>query len=293
MPRGSRRQSARSTMTRSLPEKTLEHWCSIHLTYRYRAKLLMWWPTMREDIAVRALRGVWGKQFWLELKTTEWNASARRHDLEINLGQLKAYGNHATPDYYVFPTPPWNGVLGDRASRKWLKVERERLAYETHSDAQWFTQWTHVVPGAVLRRNLRKELRSVKAGVKTPLRIAEIKGGVLQPIGPALVGAPTLPWRSFWAYMDACGDDVWTSEFIVPRGTVRSRTAGIPRNQLVAALRLAREEKRTPAPDETGDFFSPTADLFQRNMNTVVPEDFDWDGPTRTLATITHEALRG
>jgi hypothetical protein len=37
----------------SVPEKTLEHWSSQYVMYRYQAKAALWWPTSREDIDVR------------------------------------------------------------------------------------------------------------------------------------------------------------------------------------------------------------------------------------------------
>ena len=72
-------------MTRSLPEKTFEHWCSIHLSYRYRAKLRMWWPTHGADIQISGPTVLLGKRFWLELKTTEWDNNAGRHLLQVDL----------------------------------------------------------------------------------------------------------------------------------------------------------------------------------------------------------------
>jgi hypothetical protein len=54
----------------SVPEKTLEHWSSQYLTYRYRSKAALWWPASREDINVRWLPNRPGKAVQLELKTT-------------------------------------------------------------------------------------------------------------------------------------------------------------------------------------------------------------------------------
>jgi hypothetical protein len=92
-------------MTRSFPEKTLEHWCSLHLSYRYRAKALMWWPASGADMDVITTPQAWGKRLWLELKTTEWKPAPGRHELSIDLVQLRRYGHQSVPDYYVFPVP--------------------------------------------------------------------------------------------------------------------------------------------------------------------------------------------
>jgi hypothetical protein len=49
-------------MTVSIPEKTLEHWCSQYLTYRYNSLAALWWPTSGQDIDVRWLPLSPGKQ---------------------------------------------------------------------------------------------------------------------------------------------------------------------------------------------------------------------------------------
>ena len=39
----------------SVPEKTLEHWSSQYITYRYPSQAALWWPASGEDINVGCL----------------------------------------------------------------------------------------------------------------------------------------------------------------------------------------------------------------------------------------------
>jgi hypothetical protein len=80
------------TKSVSVPEKTLEHWSSLYLTYRYRSQVLLWWPTRGEDIDVQMLTTTPGKAVQLELKTTT-PAGTGLHDVNVNLGQLWEYSH--------------------------------------------------------------------------------------------------------------------------------------------------------------------------------------------------------
>lgn len=75
------------TQSVSIPEKTLEHWSSLYLTYRYRSQASLWWPTRGEDIDVQMLPMAPGKAVQLELKTTT-PAGTGLHDVNVDLGQL-------------------------------------------------------------------------------------------------------------------------------------------------------------------------------------------------------------
>jgi hypothetical protein len=59
------------TMTQnvSVPEKTLEHWASLCVAYRYRSLAAQWWPVNGVDIDLQALPAQPGKAIQLELKT--------------------------------------------------------------------------------------------------------------------------------------------------------------------------------------------------------------------------------
>lgn len=240
---------------RSIPEKTLEHWCSIHLSYRYRAKLRMWWPTAGEDIDVSGGPLVPGKRFWLELKTTEWNKTANRHDLSIDLDQLAAYGRNPVPDFYVFPVPRWEGVLGKSPKPLWAgKLDPSDLAYESHSFDKWFPHWLYVVPGSVLRGivgglpskpTTKPSSTSKRKSAKKPknvLRIAEATRGKLTWLIPAPKPDEVLLWRDFWRKMETCGNGTsFASQFILPLDA-----PGLP---------------SPPAPGPAGSSGTPPADL--------------------------------
>jgi len=75
------------TQSVSAPEKTLEHFSSLYLTYRYRSQVSLWWPTCGEDIDLQMLPTTPAKAVQLELKTTT-PAGTGRHDVNVDLGQL-------------------------------------------------------------------------------------------------------------------------------------------------------------------------------------------------------------
>jgi len=202
-------------MTRSVPEKTLEHWCSIHLGYRYRAKLLMSWPSVGADVDISPSPGVFGKRFWLELKTTEWKDKLSRHELNIDLNQLAAYGRQSVPDYYVFPRPPWNGVLS--ASTAWLgTTAHQQLAYQSHSAHKWFAEWMWVIPGACLRTSLAAELAALRPGSKKTNSVIAWFSTTGEWWARGLDKQPQLHWRKFWQRMSECGDATWAAQFLLP-----------------------------------------------------------------------------
>lgn len=187
----------------------------------------MWWPTAGEDIDVSGGPLAPGKKFWLELKTTEWNKAAKRHDLRIDLDQLAAYGLGPVPDFYVVPAPRWEGVLGKSPKPSWADgFDPSDFAYESHSYDKWFPHWLYVVPGSVLRRivgGLPSKLAakpSSASNTKNVLRIAEATGGKLTWLIPAPKPEEVLLWRDFWRKMETCGNGTsFAAQFILPLGT--------------------------------------------------------------------------
>ena len=203
---------------RSVPEKTFEHWCSMHLSYRYRANLQLWWPSSTADIDVAGGPLAVGKRIWLELKSTEWNpAQGGRHDLFVDLPQLRAYGANPVTDYYVFPAPPWTDVLGEPGSLGWLNgLDRTSVAYQSRSGAQWFAHWTFVVPGATLRASLATQIAALAPGVtKKSHRVASIQQGGILWVEPTLNGSE-VHWRDFWRSMELCGGGNQPAQFVLP-----------------------------------------------------------------------------
>jgi hypothetical protein len=305
-------------MTRSLPEKTFEHWCSIHLNYRYRSHLQMWWPTTGADVEAIRIPGAFGKRIWLELKSVEWTAAAARHDLEINLRQLNAYGAQSIPDYYVFPVPKWQGVIGDSTSAVWLgTLPRPLLAYQTRSKEKWFADWTYVVPGHVLRRRLALQIAAwLSTGKGETLRIAEVTSGALTWVPSALAGVEPMLWKSFWSLIEACGSAEFPAQFVVPNrpisgsrpsdgGPDGSPSVGptIPKSSLVAELRLLAEDSKRQKAESKGKAAEelPNAYLYEQvaedNYQLSAAEGagvgsgFVWDA-TRALILLEAGALR-
>ena len=289
-------------MTRSLPEKTFEHWCSIHLNYRYRSHLQMWWPSSGPDIDAVAIPGNYGKRIWLELKTVEWNAARARHDLSIDLRQLDAYGKEAVPDYYVFPTPEWQGVLGaDAASDRWLDgLPPSLLAYQTRSKDRWFAEWTFVVPGHVLRRSLAPEITAALArGTSMTCRIAEIENGTLNWIRRGLTGISPVLWKRFWGIMETCGSPEYPAQFIVPGGIANTAAGGptLPRSQLVTSLRsiMSNSPFSNDAALDGFLLYSQSADDDYQAVGTDgggLADGFVWEGADRALVLLEAGGLR-
>jgi hypothetical protein len=217
-------------MTRSLPEKTFEHWCAIHLTYRYRAKLRMWWPSAGADIEVDGQRLLAGKRYWLELKCPEWEPSKAggKHVLEIDLQQLHAYGGQGVPDYYLFPKPPWDGVLGDADSAAWLAGRhRSDFGYQSHSGDDWFAEWSWIVSGDRLRRAMRQQIADFLSGKrKEQARVLTYSGTTLT-WARGVAGLKPLRWKEFLRTMEKCGGPDMPAQFVLPPGSVRRPHGGV------------------------------------------------------------------
>lgn len=236
---------------RSFPEKTFEHWCSMHLSYRYKAKMHMWWPSSGADIDILTSPTAWGKRFWLELKTTEWRTfktKAPYHELSIDLVQLSRYGKNqqGIPDYYVFPSPPWKGILAhDAIHKQWLgtAISAPNLAYKNQSGDKWFAEWTWVISGNDLRRALKKEIKKLpKNATKKNHVVAKVTGSNRQDIkwiSPIPKINSLCTWGDFWRAMESCGSPKMPAQFLLPPGYILKRNPS--RKDLVSALkRLAK-----------------------------------------------------
>lgn len=91
----------------SVPEKTLEHWASLCIAYRYRSLAAQWWPVNGVDIDIQSLPAYPaypGKAVQLELKTIT-PAGPGLHKVNINLGQVWEYTRKlfSRQPYYAFP----------------------------------------------------------------------------------------------------------------------------------------------------------------------------------------------
>lgn len=301
-------------MTRSLPEKTFEHWCSIHLSYRYRAKLRMWWPPDGADIQIAGSTALLGKRFWLELKTTEWDKRAGRHLLQVDLAQLDNYGRQAVPDYYVFAIPVWIGILGDTPSKPWLgPLDRSALGYQSHSFTKWFAEWTWVVRGNHLRRILSTQINQYRLGQrKSQLATIARTDGTTLTLTRGVPDLEEISWRDFWDKMETCGDEQWTAQFVLPHSAVTGSTGskasshgagsdqgaapGVNSRQTLMSVLGGLDEDTEPTV-ENADVYSqlePGADeyILIPEQETLRVAGFEWeDHPSRGLITMTPAAL--
>lgn len=214
-------------MTRSLSTKAFEHWCATHLTYRYGPNARLWWPTDGDD--PKPPRAA-GERFWMEFVGTQWSAKRKAHTLSVDLEQLRRYGKQDVPDYYAFPAPPWEGVLGKPASATWLgDLHVSDLGRAAPSGAQWFARWTRVVSGDRLRRAVAKAGKG-----KDAIAVAHIAAGELTP-AKGVKSLKDRSWHEFWADMDGAelpaGTDAaaGTKGFVWKKSTSRALVTLEPR----------------------------------------------------------------
>ncbi len=285
-------------MTRSLPEKTFEHWCSIHLNYRYHSHLQMWWPSSGPDIDAAAIPGAFGKRIWLELKTVEWDVLRSRHYLSIQANQLDKYAGGAVPDYYVFPVPPWEGILSETTANRWLgTLSAPQLAYQKRSKAKWFAEWTFVVPGHVLRRCLAGEIAVALTKKSSDIRIATIDKGTFTWTPPALKGVSPILWKRFWEIMEACGGPDYPAQFILPGGGSGSGTPmsgpASPRSQLVASLASIALDAEPFSVDDLRLYSPDVDDNYKAAFSGGgLGEGFEWENVSRALVLIEADGLK-
>lgn len=238
-------------MTRSVsvPEKTLEHWSSQYVTYRYRSKAALWWPANGEDIDVRWLPTTPGKAVQLELKTTT-PAGSWLHDVWVDLGQLWEYSQlpPGRQPFYAFPWPDWDGDLTACAIAEGLAVTE--LAFARTEPGWWFADWMRVLPtaqvAAVLQQELnkhgRRNRRSKERLVRFELGNSKItsKWGP-DPKNPRKNPSPEpLRWREFWSELEQCGHADWPQLIRLPAPIVQAGASyALP--QVIEMLREAAD----------------------------------------------------
>lgn len=289
----------------------------------------MWWPTAGADIDVSVGPLVPGKRFWLELKTTEWKERANRHELFLDLDQLDAYGKQGIPDFYVFPAPPWSGVLGQNPPPAWASpLDPSDFAYQSHSSDRWFAHWLYVIPGSTLRtlvagyRRMRRVVKKKRGTVvrKTPpLRVAEARSGRLAWHIPSPPKGHVLLWRDFWKKMESCGDSgPFAAQFVLPAGLVTGIDSspsgtgivaptnsgggsggGLPRVSDWAAFKgaaLSLQKLEGEGGDKRLSLWSPRDGQFTESEPIPArrPARFVWNGDAgRGMVLLTVDALRG
>lgn len=239
-------------VVRSVPEKTFEHWASMYVAHRFPLGGL-WWPTAGEDIRVEDLGTVPGKSLLLEAKVPEQQLNGS-HAITIDVAQLTKYLASPVPVYYIFPTPPWSGLL---ATSSWLGVERRAdLAYR-RAGHRWFGEWTQVCTAADLHAHL-----SPSSGDK----FTKLKG----------LPATHWSWRMFWKEFRACGSTALQSAYVVD-GPVADPTRSTLRGRL-ETLRKSRAQER---PGGREAFFEALRD---RQRYVYVPDRSSPEGDRYLLA---------
>jgi hypothetical protein len=209
-------------MTVSIPEKTLEHWASMYINYRYRSFAHLWWPTFGEDIAVGSIPMLGGgKAFHLELKTaTPSSLGSPRHKVKIRLQQLEGYVKGSVPVYYVVPEPRWRGSLNSRiAPGLPAAAVPTDFGFQRSRPTYWFGDWVYVIPAHVLYRLLSPKIAALRsAGTLTKeteeliftydhttgLAVYETISVAGVPLG-SLADTDFWKWQEFWDLMERCG----------------------------------------------------------------------------------------
>jgi len=255
----------------SVPEKTLEHWSSQYITYRYPSQAALWWPASGEDINVGCLPARPGKIVQLELKTTTI-ISPMLHDVKIDLAQLRKYlrlplGHQP---FYVFPRPDWGGTLKAEAIAKGRAVTE--LAFTRSGPGWWFADWMVVLTAGQVAAVLRQELaahRSKKRGITKRLVQFTVDPGQHKTTctwGPSkkASGPEPVGWLDFWSELRQCGRAGWPQLIRLPAWAITNVRGPYMPRQVAAMLREAaarpaaewdsNEQLMTLEPDADGNY---------------------------------------
>lgn len=246
----------------SVPEKTLEHWSSQYLTYRYRSKAALWWPANGEDVDVRWLPKTAGKAVQLELKTLTVAGRALQ-DVLIDLGQLWEY--HQRPlgrqPFYAFPWPDWTGSLTEAAIADGRSVTE--LAFARSGAGWWFADWMVVLTSAQVARVLEADLKAHGGpwrGNKARLvrfDLSQPRNGVTW--GPRAAPPDIIRWRDLWPELQRSGRPDWPQLIRVPTRLLGRSGRTYPYS-LIADLLMQ------------SSFTSDNADLATGEMTTLVAD---------------------
>jgi hypothetical protein len=202
-------------MVVSLPEKTLEHWASLYLTYRYRSHASLWWPAHGEDVHVGYLPPRSGKAVQLELKTTYLNARGDVHEVRVSLEQLDKYlrRSHWMRPFYVFPIPDWIGTLESAATAN--KVSVTELGF-SRSDAMslrpwWFARWLVALTTDEVAEILLTQLAAYRAGggSRATLVTVDFSSGHRVTRWGDGRSHNVIAWQDLWTQLDGCGRSSW------------------------------------------------------------------------------------
>jgi hypothetical protein len=295
----------------SIPEKTLEHWSSQYLTYRYRTRAALWWPANGEDIGIGSLPPRPGKAVQLELKTTTVTG-LQSQVVFVDLGQLWRYLQRppGLRPFYAFPWPDWHGNLTAVASAEDREVTE--LGFSRSGTKWWFAHWMVILTADQVAGVLRNELaahnsedpckkRLVRFGPynKKTKRCDAEWGDDGRAADPLPVG-----WLDFWDEIDQCGRPGWPQLIRIPAQFLDGSGRGpYGREQIAAMLRevanmqdrvFDSEQLVTLQTDEDGNYGEPRslAD-YGRRTDKDEQEEVDGVDDNRQIIFIEARALFG
>src|SRR3989304_6355308 len=73
-------------MAVSVPEKTVEHWASQYILYRFRSNVAMWWPAAGGDVHIPGLRAQPGDGVRDEPNAATWRRLQHSSELAFSRG---------------------------------------------------------------------------------------------------------------------------------------------------------------------------------------------------------------
>jgi hypothetical protein len=283
-------------MTRSVPEKTLEHWVGLSLAETFPG-IGLWWPATGLDLIASLCRAVSdgpGKILMLEVKTTE--SSAGRHRLSVGFPQLKRYLRAipvapgvklSAPAHYVFPVPFWADVAHSWPGPPLVGGTGRSspgAGWWQSGAAEWFGGWTYVMSAqdvADLTYPGGSTALAAAAAVSGSRRLYSCPPVALPQAGrtwlaaytevPWPAAAPVVDWQTFLTVAPTCE----------PRRGVRWRVDPDGVLNVLQDDRLERVGRVRFADDRLG----PEGDLVNarptdENYTVVFDEVFEQDVPT-------------
>lgn len=268
-----------------LPEKTLEHWVSVYINYRYRSHASLWWPADGEDILVQQIPPKPGKFFALELKTASFDPSnPDRTYVTVDVNQLNNYLANRSPVAYVFPIPHWPGLLKSQILPRPHRVPD--LAFSRTGAPFYFQNWTRVLELADLATLLGARLGQQSARLYridfTPTIHSIGNRDNMPPVHWAN-GSPAPLLRTLKGYLEhieQCG------------GTLPGQN---PTNQLLRLPQAVTDDRRLIPSEEARRLLQRSNDRFEENPYRQEPfSDYLLDRETRVFHLLeTNVALTG
>lgn len=182
-----------------------------------------------------------GKAIQIELKTTT-PAGKNKHDVKVDIGQLKDYLKSRAPVFYAFPRPEWKGELRSAALR--AGIAATELAFSRTDPKWWFAEWMIVMTAKEVASVLSTQVAAHK-GTKRGNRQRLVTFTVHPNKKPSTAkwrsgGKPptSYAWRDFWAKLEQCGEPDWPQVVQIQKSAAAGQTH-LSRAQVRAAMNSA------------------------------------------------------